>query len=1704
MGVAWVASAILAMPAWAAASAKDGEGAVVVSPASTPASSTGNSFAFGFRNGTRGDFNAGSQLALRVPAGWTVPQNATPANPGYVSIVSTSGTATASILSVAGSGPWTVTVNFTATKGSGNGFNVGYAGGGTRIVAPATTGTYAFAAQTKQSGGTLTAIGANPAVVVAKGNQAISFSAIGDQCATNHVELNATAGSGLGVLFSVLSGPGSIAGNADLTFSGAGGISIVASQAGNANWNPAPSVTQTFAVAKALAEVALADLGQTYDGTPRPISATTAPNGLSVQIAYDGLPTPPAAAGSHGVVATVNDSRYEGSATGTLMIAKAVAAVSLGDLAQVYDGTSKSATATSTPAGLAVDLTYDGAAALPIAAGSHAVAAAVVDANYEGSVTGTLVIAKAAAVISLGDLLQTYDGSPKSASATTVPPGLAVELTYDGSAGLPAAAGSHAVSATVADSNYFGSAIGTLVVAKAGQSIDFPAIGDQQATNVVVLSATASSGLPVGFALVNGPAEIQGTALTFTGTGTVAIEASQAGDGNWEAAPGLTRTFQVTKASAAVSLNGLSQAYDGTPRAATASTEPEGLAVDIAYDGGSAVPVAVGSYAVVAAVTHPMYAGTVTGTLVVTKGAATVLLDNLDQLYDGEPKSASVSTLPAGLSVDITYDGFPTPPANPGQHAVSAAVNDPNYAGSATGTLLVVPQVELEDLEQVYDGAPKPVKTKTKPTNVTATVTYDGHLEPPVNAGRYAVTAIVCHVSQCHGKVQGTLNVAKANQTIDFPAIGNQLATNVVALAATGSSGLPVVFAVESGPAAIVAGTNLIFSDTGTVRVAASQPGDGNWNPASNVTRDIAVSNPEVIPLFNSTAINVREAGEGRFFVRLNVKPAANVVLSVARSAGNTNLAVQSGATRTFKPSNWSAWQAVTLAAVEDGNTNNETATFRISAAGLADRFVEATALDDDIGTNLALASRGSAISGIKANQMAQTIDGVHNASTNYGYTVWTNNPPGTMTLDLKAEAMVSRVRLLNWDWSCGSQRYEIESSPDGTNWTLLADARAQGHQGWDDWPVANQSIRYLRFTGASNSAGSYACVSELEVYGIPPPPPWLEFSAEQVNVAEGGEGRFFVRMNFAPESNVVLSVTCSAGNTNLAVQSGATRTFKPSNWSTWQAVVLATGEDGNASNETATFRISAAGMTNRWVEATALDDDIGTNLALASSGSTIAWSKACRAEQVIDGVHNASTNYGYTIWTNNPPGMMTLDLKAEVAVSRLRLLNWDWVCQFQRYKIESSTDGANWTLLVDASGQNRQGWDDWPVAGQTVRYLRFTGISNSAGNYACVSEWEVFGTPLPLRQLEVSKVSVNVREGGAGRFFVRLTNAPPGNVLVHVTRVSGDAVSIQSGATRSFKASNWNVWQPVTLAAGEDDGAEPETATFRVSAPGMADQFVVATTLDDEIGENLALSSGGSQIGWTKGNGIARVIDGVHNVSANYGSSVWTNNPPGTMLLDLFGEMSVSRVRVLNWDWVYQVQRYKIESSTDGATWTLLADAGAQDHHGWDDWPVDRTVRYLRFTALSNSANAYVLISELEVYGTRPVAKKSLAPANGNSLFSESVPVTVLTSDGVEDETGWNAVDDDEETAWVGQKPGGGYVVVEYQPALELSALEVDLAEGSLTNVQYLYSADAQTWQPLPDDMESNPVVLNYLWLVFPDDGTEAVPQVLDIVPNP
>jgi len=68
--------------------------------------------------------------------------------------------------------------------------------------------------------------------------------------------------------------------------------------------------------------------------------------------------------------------------------------------------------------------------------------------------------------VDLGGLTLTYDGTPRSVVVETDPPGLAVAVTYNGSATPPTDAGNYTVQANVTETGYAGSASGILSVAR--------------------------------------------------------------------------------------------------------------------------------------------------------------------------------------------------------------------------------------------------------------------------------------------------------------------------------------------------------------------------------------------------------------------------------------------------------------------------------------------------------------------------------------------------------------------------------------------------------------------------------------------------------------------------------------------------------------------------------------------------------------------------------------------------------------------------------------------------------------------------------------------------------------------------------------------------------------------------------------------------------------------------------------------------------------------------------------------------------------------------------------------------------------------------------------------------------------------------------------------------------------------------------------
>lgn len=248
-----------------------------------------------------------------------------------------------------------------------------------------------------------------------------------------------------------------------------------------------------------------------------------------------------------------------------------------------------------------------------------------------------------------------------------------------------------------------------VAVTRSAQTITFPAIPDQTLGAAAFSpGATASSGLPVVYTVVDGPAHVDAEGLLhLTGMGTVIVRAEQFGNHAFEPASAVTRAVSVSAPTGAtVSLAATTRTYTGQPQTVTATTSPPGLRVTYRYQLGKAAPSEVppteaGTYAVTASLDLPgLTVAPAKASLKILKAPLTVTGDSVERLVG--QANPPLSLVYSGFLGDDGADDLDVPPtpvtsARPNSPAGRYPVtftggSDNNYAfvpGSPPGELLV-------------------------------------------------------------------------------------------------------------------------------------------------------------------------------------------------------------------------------------------------------------------------------------------------------------------------------------------------------------------------------------------------------------------------------------------------------------------------------------------------------------------------------------------------------------------------------------------------------------------------------------------------------------------------------------------------------------------------------------------------------------------------------------------------------------------------------------------------------------------------------------------------------------------------------------------------------------------------------------------------------------------------------------------------------
>ena len=254
-------------------------------------------------------------------------------------------------------------------------------------------------------------------------------------------------------------------------------------------------------------------------------------------------------------------------------MSRAVAALYISNTQQVYNTDSHAVTVTTDPAGLSVEVTYDGSAVLPVHAGTYEVVAQIAadEAIYQGAVTTALTVVKGAQQIDFPN-----PGDVQAATGT-------VQLTAMASSGL-----------TV--------------------------------SNIYVASCVPSNTLDCCSISASYVLSFNTTNLTMT----VQVVATQSGNENWLPASPVTNQMLVYQSFTRLTITQTNQTYTGIAcPVEVINPDPQLTNIVVTYDGDETPPVHAGSYQVEARSIQPTRVAYGLSQMHVQPAALSIVADNI-------------------------------------------------------------------------------------------------------------------------------------------------------------------------------------------------------------------------------------------------------------------------------------------------------------------------------------------------------------------------------------------------------------------------------------------------------------------------------------------------------------------------------------------------------------------------------------------------------------------------------------------------------------------------------------------------------------------------------------------------------------------------------------------------------------------------------------------------------------------------------------------------------------------------------------------------------------------------------------------------------------------------------------------------------------------------------------------------------------------
>ena len=302
------------------------------------------------------------------------------------------------------------------------------------------------------------------------------------------------------------------------------------------------------------------------------------------------------------------------------------------------------------------------------------------------------------------------------------------------------------------------------------------------------------------------------------------------------------------------------------------------------------------------------------------------------------------------------------------------------------------------------------------------------------------------------------------------------------------------------------------------------------------------------------------------------------------------------------------------------------------------------------------------------------------------------------------------------------------------------------------------------------------------------------------VNETDSGVTKsFMVKLSAEPLSEVTVTVTKS-GSDMVEIASGSESfTIQPSAYGTAREVTINVAADDDSNNESATITLTASGAEfagkTASVAVSVIDDEVPgisvseTEVSVSEDGSTGTFTV----------VLNTAPSGDVTVTISNPDtGAVGVSLPSDATSLTFTTTSWETLQTVTVSAVDDDDVGdESVTLTVSASGANYGS-----VASKTVKV---TVTDDDDGT---------------LQFAPATSDGVTVTENSSATYTVRLSHGPNANVTVSLAS-DMPAVATVSPAKLTFKTSNWQQTQTVTVYGTDDMDAENGSTHIKNTATG-------------------------------------------------------------------------------------------------------------------------------------------------------------------------------------------------------------------------------------------------------------------------------------------